>query len=214
MFSKDYAKNYEILNQEKDYKKEIEFIYEWAKHPQKIFDLGCGTAHYWKYYPEGVQIIGVDQSKDMIEMSPYKSKIMHGDITAELKMKPYFDLVTSLFDVIGYMPNNDWWGKIPLKKDGYFIFDIWNKKKVLRDGFNVSIRWVNDLFRVISPIYHDENRVKFQIDLTSTTVCLREIHEMFLYDQEDIEELAGDDFEIVDIEETEKWQTFYKLKKN
>ncbi len=220
MFKEPYAKHYEKINKKKQYKKEINFVYEWGHNPKRILDLGCGTAGYWKHFPEKVQVHGVEKSKDMIDLSPYKRKISNMDVRdmaaykkAMKIVKQKYDMATALFDVIGYLDRNDWWKDIPLKENGYFIFDIWDKKKVVAEGFTRTIRVIDDIIRIITPKYSGGNRVQLTIDVMTKTTETREIHEMFLYDDGDVFELAGDDFDIVDVKETEKWQKWYKLKR-
>ena len=215
MFSEIYAKHYESLNQRKLYKQEIEFIWEWARNPRRILDLGCGTAKYWKHYPRRVEVFGIEQSEEMIKRSPYKDRIFCQDIT---EIDPFlkcakFDAVTALFDVLLYVPQHEWWKYLPIKPGGYFVFDIWNKDKVINDGFKISVRIVDGVCRIITPIYQDENKVRLSVTLTSTSIYTTEIHEMFLYSFDDILDFAGNEFDVVDVRKTEKWQTFYKLKR-
>ena len=215
MFAETYAKCYELLNREKNYKKEIEFVWEWGHRPKRILDLGCGVAHYWKYYPTGTELFGIEKSEDMRNVSEFKDRIFCYDIT---RIDPFFvskqfDLVTALFDVLGYVGRQDWWKYLPIAPGGYFIFDIWDKEKVAKEGFKISIRIIQDVIRIINPIYQDENKVRFEITLTSSSLSLKEIHEMYLYDSDEIAEFAGDDFEVVDLKKTQRWQTWFKLKK-
>jgi len=213
VFAKAYAQYYELLNHKKDYKKEIEFVWNWARQPMRILDLGAGTAHYWQYYPEGVVVRGIERSYEMIEMSPYRNCIACQEIQKVDGFDGPFDLVTALFDVMAYLKDHTWWKNLPLESGGYFIFDMWDKEKVLKDGFKMTILVVKDVVRLITPIYHDEHKVRLQIDLTSSTVCMSEVHEMFLYDLEDIVELAGKEYELTGVQKTENWQTWIKLKR-
>lgn len=217
MFARNYAEHYESLNQKKQYKKEIEFVYDWAHHPKRILDLGCGTAHYWQYYPEGVHVSGVERSSDMIALSAYKDRIAWHDVCipgAFKKNGHKCDLVTALFDVMLYLPKHDWWKELPLSEGGYFIFDIWDKEKIERDGFKATYRAINGLARSITPFAHGPNSVKLRIELTdSRGLKETEVHQMFLYGIDDILEFAGKEFSIVDIKKTKEWRTWYKLKR-
>ena len=80
MFDNQYSKFYDLFNHDKPYKKEIEMIYKWAEYPKTIFDIGWGTANYWKYYPKKVQLLGIEKSKKMINKSKYRKHIIHDDI--------------------------------------------------------------------------------------------------------------------------------------
>lgn len=221
MFAKAYSQCYELFNSDKPYKKEIEFIYEWAGRPRDIVDLGCGRADYWKFYPKDVVITGIDRSKDMIAASDYKDNIVCGDIMIATYKLP-FDLVTALFDVINYLPRHDWWASLPLEKGGYFIFDCWDKEKVDKDGFKRTIKNVNGLTRTITPLDRYKKPMKgerliptdyinLEIKVEGVEVNFKEIHTMFLYSYRDIKRFCGNDFEIVEIKKTENWQKWFKL---
>lgn len=214
MFTETYARLYEKFNKDKDYKSEIDFVWNWARQPKTVLDLGCGTAHYWKYYPEKVRVFGIERSQAMIDASPFKHRIIQHDIT---KMEEFpgvkFPLVTALFDVLAYVDDHSWWKHLPIARGGYFIFDIWNKEKVKKDGFKETIRTADGISRVITPIYQDNTKVYLNMTLSSPTLCLTEMHEMNLYEFEDILEFAGNEFDVVDVKRTERWQTWYKLKR-
>ena len=215
MFDKKYAEHYDHLNQEKQYKKEVEFIYNWARHPKTILDIGCGTAHYWKFYPKSVEMIGVEKSKDMISASPYKNLIHCADLNNGIDFSAHgsFELVTALFDVINYIQTNDWWGRLPIIPGGYFVFDVWDKEKIAKEGFKTTIRKTGGVSRVITPLDFSGDKVILKIDLVKGGFLTTEIHEMFLYDMDDIFEFAGDEFEVADFETTESWQMWWKLKR-
>lgn len=202
MFKK-YAQHYNYCYKDKPYKQEIEFVYNWAGKPHSICDLGCGTTSYWKYFPEDIFIIGIEKSKEMRELSENKNLILLGDIT-KVKMVMKFDCITALFDVINYIPRHNWWDNIPVKIGGYFIFDIWDKDKVNKDGFKVTKK-------------HNKTTVpsrqgdKVILNLFSPEYS--ELHTMYLYSEKDIVRFCGKNFKIVDKKETKSWQTWYKLER-
>lgn len=215
MFADQYAKYYELLNHKKQYKHEVKFVWNWARSPKTVLDLACGTANYWKYYPEKVEVFGIEQSKSMIELSPYKDRIFCQDVK---KIDPFFcqkqfDLVTSMFDAMNYIDCHKWWKNIPIKSGGYFIFDMWDKVKVAKEGFRCTVRRFGGICRTITPVDFDSESVRLKIDLYDGKTTVTEIHEMFLYDIDDILEFSGDDFEVVDVKQTKTWQTWYKLKR-
>lgn len=207
MFSKNYAKYYELFNSDKPYKKEIGFVYKWAGEPKHIFDIGCGTGHYWKYYQNGVHITGVDKSEAMAGSA---KNIICEDIT---KYRHYgrFDCATALFDVLNYIPEHDWWPNIPIDPGCYFIFDLWDKKKIEKEGFKTTIKTVSNVKRMIKPFYYDGKSVSLEIQVYDGDTTFSEHHKMFLYDESDIKKFCGEDFEIIDIKEGRGWQTWYKL---
>lgn len=208
MFSK-YAQYYDILNSQKPYKKEIEFVYKWAGKPKTILDLGAGTASYWKYYPKETQILGVDKSQSMVRKD---RQVICADITT-YKHLGNFDCVTALFDVINYIPKHDWWVNIPIEKGGYFIFDIWDKKKVDAEGFQKTFKRIGTVSRVIEPISYDGKTAKLEIEVVDGAFHCEEIHTMYIYSNEDIKRFCGNEFVIDAIKPTKRWQTWYRLKK-
>lgn len=215
MFS-NYAKFYETFNRDKPYKKEIEFVYNWADKPKFLLDLGCGTANYWEYFPEECFVNGLERSEEMINIaSRTKIGIFQGDIL-EIKKSPLkieYDCVTALFDVINYLPRHDWWRDMPLRKYGSFIFDVFDKEKVEKDGFTKTVKTVGDSTRTITPLDYDGKEVKLQIEVENSEVSFREIHTMYLYSRKDIEDFCARSFEIMDVKTTPKWQRWYKLVK-
>lgn len=215
MFDKSYSDYYDFLNYDKDYKSEIEMIYKMAGKPKRILDVGCGTAFYWKYLPEGIQVCGIEKSINMILKSNYAGHIAHGDVLKQPNLEGYskFDLVTALFDVMNYLPRHDWWYRLPLKKGGYFIFDIFDKRKVDRDGFLETRRNANGVERRIIPGNYDGRAVNLKILLHGDDWVETEIHKLYIYSQKEIETFAQGNFEIVKTLETSKWQTWYIIRK-
>jgi len=211
-FAKTYAKYYDLLNQNKPYRKECNFIYKWADRPRTMLDIGCGTADYWKHWPEGTIVIGVEKSQEMVKQSKYSLHIKEGDMNN--MVFPYsVDCVTALFDVINYIPEHDWWHRLPLKKGGYFIFDIWDKDKVDKEGFRQTIKRIGNVARVITPLGYNGKRVSLNIIISDGLIEEAEIHEMYLYDENDIKRFCGKDFNITGKKETDTWQMWYRLQK-
>jgi SAM-dependent methyltransferase len=212
MFAKPYAKYYDLLNGDKPYKREIEFIYKWAGRPKWIFDIGCGTGSYWKYYPKRTEILGIDKSPDMAAHRP--GSIICSDIRS-YRPKAIFDCATALFDVINYIPVHDWWKNIPIAKGGYFIFDIWDKRKVDKENFRSTVTKVNGVSRLIVPLGYDGKKVDLKITVYEyEDLSFVETHRMYLYSHEDIlgyAELNG--FKFICTRPTRKWQIWYKLRK-
>jgi len=211
MFGEMYSKYYELFNQDKPYEREIKFVYKWAEKPKWIFDIGAGTGSYWKYYPKKTNIFGVDKSPSMIENSKNR-QIACFDIT-QYKHHGRFDCATALFDVMNYIPEHDWWKEIPIDKGGYFIFDIFDKLKVDKEGFLTTVKKIKNATRTITPITYDGKTINLSIRVDNNGVVFIENHRMFLHSHEDIEKFCGNDFEIVEVWPTEQWQTWYKLRR-
>lgn len=216
MFADRYAHFFDEMNKGKDYKKEIKFIYKWAGKPKSILDIGCGTASYWKHYPKKVVMTGIEQSVNMISHSDYKEKIICSDIQRCKFWKKKHECVTALFDVINYIPNHEWWKRIPIKKGGFLILDVWDKEKVDRDGFKSTIREVGNVERYIRPMSYDGHIVKFKIYLTGyqdREFFDVERHNMYVWSEREIRRFAGRYFKVVEIKKTKRWQTWWKLKR-
>jgi hypothetical protein len=213
MFAERYAKSYDLLNREKPYKKEVEFVYRWARKPKSIFDIGAGTGSYWKHYPKGTEIIGMDRSMAMADQNDL---VVCGDITKMKKgfCRAEFDCATALFDVLNYIPRHDWWKNIPVKKGGYFIFDVWDAEKVMRQGFEERIKAADGVVRHILPSGWNGKSVDLRIDLYEpATPRHREVHRMYVHTDADIKRFCGKEFELVATKTTRTWQKFYKCKR-
>lgn len=146
-----YARFYDDLYQDKDYKKECDFIEKVLKkfssrEIRTILDLGCGTAsHDILLAKRGYDITGIDVSSEMLKIAKQKIKreglkisLHKGNIqTARLGKK--FDAVISMFNVMGYQITNKAFEKAlvtaraHLKKGGLFVFDVWFGPAVLND---------------------------------------------------------------------------------
>lgn len=209
MFNKEYSQYYDLFNKKKPYKKEIEFVYKWAGKPKTIFDIGCGTANYWKYYPKETKLFGIDKSPAMSGETP---GIVVGDV-AKYKTERRFDCATALFDVLNYIPKHDWWHNIPVKKGGYYCFDIWDLEKINREGFKKTIKKVGNITRRITPVNWNEKSVDLMIDVLCEDKLFQEKHKMYLYSDADIEVFCGNEFVIIDTKQTKTWQKWYLLKK-
>ena len=222
MFGERYAWYYESFNSDKPCKKcEVNFVYKWAENPKAILDIGCGTAEYWKFWPDGVVIRGLEKSPYMISKSPFKSRIVEGDIATMgqtriktgLGGKISYDLVTAIFNVINYVPTQSWWKALPLKPGGYFILDVWDKFKVDKERFSVTSKNVDGASRKITPLNYNGKSVDLEIEVCDWNGTFRELHEMYVWSHEELLEFAGDDFHLVDIKKTKGWQVWYKFQK-
>lgn len=218
----EYARYYDLIYKDKPYEKECKFVDGWADYPHFILDIGCGTSSYWKYFSTE-HIHGIEKSKEMINQSLFKDYIKHADIT---KIDPKilylmhihsYNCITALFDVINYIPTHKWWKHLPLRKGGYFIFDIWDKKKVDKDGFSYTEKKIGDFYRIMRPVQvHDQLKIYIYLVKRSAyedKVFVWEIHNVYIWSEKDIKKFCGKEFKIVDKKETDTWQVWYKLQK-
>jgi len=209
MFDKKYAEYYDLFNSDKPYKQEIEFVYEWAGRPETIFDIGCGNANYWGHYPKGTVLVGIDKSCDMARGHP---NIIVGDITKYKHRGDLVDCATALFDVLNYIPFLDWFKRIPVRQGGFFIFDVWTAEKVFNDGFRETVKEVNGATRRIKPFWWG-HMVDLEIEVTNGEKPFTETHTMFIHSHEEILKACGKEFEVIEVKPTERWQTWWKLRR-
>jgi SAM-dependent methyltransferase len=226
MFHTQYSAYYDLFNSKKPYKKEVEFVYQWAGHPRSILDIGCGTANYWNFFPTTVRMRGLEKSKDMIDHSLNYKRITKADVNViNMSVLPEFECVTALFDVMNYLPKLDWMKELPLKKNKFFIFDVLDMDKALKDGFKTTKSEVNDVVRHIVPRKVIKSRggrkeaIKspykqvLDISVKERDLSFTETHELYLWSKEAILKACGASFDLVDVKETESWQTWYRLRK-
>ncbi len=126
------------------------------------------------------------------------------------------DCVMSLFNVMGYVLLEDCISSLPLKKDGYFIFDVWDAAKFLRQPPEVKVKYFsNDKFRVAIPNRETERMIKINFFIGSDKgIESFETHYVEGYFKNDIKQLckkAG--YTIVQSMPTNTWTTWWKLRK-
>ncbi len=214
MFAKPYARLYDLFNQNKPYKKEIDFIYRWAKKPNSVFDIGPGTGSYWHHYPKDVHILGVEKSLAMADQIESRGRIICSDIMNYKHRGMNYDCATALFHVMNYIPRHSFWKRLPIKKGGYFIFDILDKKKVEKDGFSETEKTVAGVYRRITPVRCNGKFVDLEIYIMEyADVDYTEKHRMYIYSHADIKRFCGKEFEIVEVKPTKNWTTWYKLRR-
>jgi len=191
-------------------------VHQWAKAPLSVFDIGCGTANYWEFFPKSCFVSGVEKSREMREASKYKERIIQADILniINLEFERKYDCATALFDVINYIPVHNWWKSLPIKKGDYFIFDIWDKAKVDREGFRETLKRKDAISRRIIPSNYDGKTVDLRVEVRDGDITFSEEHRMYVYSHKEIEKFCGDDFEIVEVKPTTGWQCWYKLIKS
>jgi SAM-dependent methyltransferase len=220
-----YADFYDSYYSHKDYNKEVNFVLElFKKHsnktPKNILDLGCGTGgHLVPLAKRGFNVTGFDLSKNMINQA--NEKINKENVKAELKIddiRTYrdgmkYDLVLSMFAVMGYLTSNDdllaglKTAKIHLKNNGYFIFDVWFGPAVLnnmpetriqefeKDGL-CTIRIVRPELDVVQQIVKVNYDI-LQIENNKIVEFVKESHKMryfFIQELELFFNLAGLEF--------------------
>ena len=146
-----YANYYDILYRDKNYKKEVEFLEKVIKRyssiaVKNILSLGCGTAnHDLILANKGYKILGLDNSKKMLNIARRKAKKQNLNIKFKLadikdfEVNKKFDLAMAMFNVIGYIVRNKDLEKTfqnisrSLRKNALLVFDCWYGPAVLKD---------------------------------------------------------------------------------
>jgi SAM-dependent methyltransferase len=183
----NYAQYYDLLNQQKDYIQEVDYIIsllnKFAPDASNLLDLGCGTGlHAINLAENGYHIIGVDQSQDMIDIAHERLNTLPRSISNLLNfnigdIRTYsinqsFDVVISLFHVISYQVTNSDINKSfntvskHLKPGGIFIFDCWYGPAVLSDKpYKRNKKFEDDAIVINRQAKPDIHPLKNQVDV-------------------------------------------------
>ena len=186
-----YARYYDLLYRDKDYRGETEFVERVIRahvpDPRRILELGCGTGvHGIMLAERGYDVVGMDISEEMLDIAarrvaglpPEIAKRMRfvlGDVRGA-RVEGRFDAVLALFHVLSYQLTNDDLNavfsgvKARLAPDGVFIFDCWYGPAVLTDRPATRVKRLADentiVTRIAVPTLHPNlNRVDVQYQL-------------------------------------------------
>lgn len=164
VFDIDYARGYDALYKDKDYKAECDLVEEaialYGKQPTaRVLDVGCGTGgHAIELSHRGHAVTGIDISPHMLEAARQKTKFLqsvaHTPLFLEGDARTFtardhgkFDVAVMMFAVLGYLGSNtnvlDALKNIRahLAEGGIFVCDFWWGPAVLsqRPGERVRI---------------------------------------------------------------------------
>ncbi|MBI5676140.1 MAG: class I SAM-dependent methyltransferase [Nitrospirae bacterium] len=212
VFKKNYANVYDSLYQNKDYEKECDFIEEILKKQGKtvktILDLGCGTGgHVLILAKRGYKVTGIDQSEDMLKAARNKARSaglkidFHKSSIQDLRLNQRFDVVISMFAVMGYQTDNEdlalacKTAKKHLRQGGNFIFDAWNGLAVMADSPTQVVKDLrNGNERIVRITRPNMDMISHSVDVNFNVLVLKrdkliseteETHKMrFFYPQE------------------------------
>jgi SAM-dependent methyltransferase len=158
----EYISNYyDLIYQDKDYKKEVAFIEDIFKKfhkPEKILEIGCGTGNYTKILLDrGYNVTGVDISENMLNIAKQKCicNFLRGDIR-NIVIKEKFDTCLAMFAVMGYITGTFDIIKAlrniraHMERAGLFVFDVWNGLAVMRTLPELRVKLVeNDKVKIV-----------------------------------------------------------------
>lgn len=218
----DYSKYYDLLYQDKDYDSEVKFIdsllQDHAKAPKTLLELGSGTGkHACLLAKKGYQIVGIDQSKTMLEMAgnllcketdaAKHIRLFEGDVRT-FNIAEQFDSAISLFHVLSYQTTNQdveqmfTTVKKHVKPGGLFVFDCWYGPAVLNQKPVVRLKQLqNEILNVervaVPTIDENANTVNVHYHLfvqekpSNTYIKMEENHLMRYFFLPEIERLCA-----------------------
>jgi len=201
----NYAQYYDLLYQDKDYKKETDYVHQliqrFAPQTASILELGCGTGKHAVLLAEcGYSVHGVDMSLEMLTLANERLASLPEDISDRLRFSQgdicnieigeQFDAAIALFHVVSYQTSNKALQqtiktvKHHLKPGGIFLFDVWYGPAVLSDPPAVRIKRMENekiqVTRIAEP----------QIDMNKNTVKVN--YQVFIRnkDSDRVEEIS------------------------
>ena len=235
MVFEKYAKYYDLLYQDKDYKEETDYISSLIKkhHPEtkKILEFGSGSGIHGRLLGDlGYKVSGIERSQQMIDLGKPKADLnkvtsnfscILGDCR-ETFIGNDFDTVISLFHVLSYQTTNESITAMlnnackQLKPGGIFIFDYWYSPAVWNYRPTLRVKKVENselkITRIAEPeCWEDTNRVNvnyltFIEDLLSGKISkIQETHEMRAFDLDEITQFS--DSSGFEVLQSEAWMT-------
>ena len=175
-----FAKYYDKIYFDKNYKKECDFIFsnfkKCSNKPVKsILDLGCGTGgHCIVFAKKGLSVTGIDKSDLAIQNAKEKAESLKLRINFEkedmtkFSLNKKFDICVSLFCSFCYLNsmteiiNNLKCVNRHLKTGGLFIFDFWNGDAVISEKPTTRVKIIEDsenrILRIATPKLDQPNQ--------------------------------------------------------
>jgi SAM-dependent methyltransferase len=115
-----HAAYYDLIYADKPYAEEARFVAgavtgDSAGGPRKLLDLACGTGrHAFEFAAMGHTVTGVDYSDELLDVARQNAESRGADVRfvnqdlreLDIDGRP-FDVITCLFDSIGYLLTND-----------------------------------------------------------------------------------------------------------
>lgn len=156
-----HAELYDLFYANKPYAEEAQFVHECIQRyiqgsAHRLLDLACGTgSHAFEFERFDYQVIATDYSTDMLKRARRKARVngsqiefLQQDMCKLNVPEQPFDVVTCLFDSIGYVVTNENILLVlkgihsHLRSGGVFIFEFWHAPAMLKHYEPVRIkRW-------------------------------------------------------------------------
>ena len=149
-YTKDFVYYYDLFKDEKAYVNTANKLASLFKknNVKSILDIGCGTGKIDQLLKDkGYEIIGIDNSKEMIE----HAQMNYPDITFKqmdaetFKLKMKFDAIIALDSVLTFLTKDDAFEKAiknivsHMKQGSILFFDIGFTEKLIPPGFTGNL---------------------------------------------------------------------------
>lgn len=190
-FNKSYARFYDLLYVNKDYKQEYSIINKLIKKhfnkPKNLLDIGCGTGKYSSLLTKmNLKVVGLDKSHFMIKEAKRKFKTKKNLSFKQSDLKTFeskekFDIVSALFHILSYQTTNSDVDKFfktshkILSSKGVVVFDFWFKPGVLflkqPNKFRKVVTRKNTIIRLTTSNWNKKNN------------RINDVHEMLILDK-------------------------------
>ena len=199
-FGELYANIYDVIYKSKNYGRECDLLEQLFKNKNSvstILDLGCGTGgHAAELSKRGYQIVGMDQSPQMIKIAQDKNlsscEFKLGDIRS-FDINQSFDALILMFNVIGYITDDSDLSSIfkraqrHLGKGGLLIFDFWYAPAVRKNPPTESnqsgvYKGLDVCRRTKGKIVPDSNYVQVDCNLKHGSTINQETHKIRFFD--------------------------------
>jgi len=208
IFSK-FAKYYDLIYSDKDYKKDSEFVQSIIKKYYKsdkrieILDVGCGSGgHAIILGQKGYRVTGMDLSSEMVAKAKEKAKNLDIDFCVsdmtDFHFAQKYDVAVSLFCSMGYLNREVDMQKAlqcirnTLRPGGLLVFDFWNSIAVISQGPSTKVKNIsygkgNKIVRIATPDLDLANqvcRIKYHcliIEKDKLVDEFEEIHPLHFY---------------------------------
>lgn len=222
----DYAKYYDLLYGDKDYRGEAEYFAGLVRRYESVdthalLELGAGTGRHQEHFRRlGFSVKGIELSEEMVaQSSAYGSDISQGDMRS-FRSHERFGAVLALFHVMSYMTTTKdlasafSTARSHLDTGGLFVFDFWFDEAVTFQRPEPRIKRVvgksAEVIRFANPISHPHEKI-VEVNYTvfgrpiedSCWEMNEETHVMRYLSLEEVQSLSRETgFELISCEET------------